>query len=432
MKNGRSIGDDGAVLVFVAVLLVGLLAFISLAVDGGRAFVERRDVRNAADHAAMNAAWASCHGGSPQAAADTSVERNGFPKEQVLLTHLGDHTYRARVESSLTTGFAAIVGVNQLDVAGEATADCVEGSGSPGYAIFAGGHTCYDDGKVQIDIPGSDQLIMGNVHSNNNVRIGGANNDFRGADNPPPDTGPFEFTFVPDDSTPPINHDIDDFDPTNYATNNGNEYDTGYPAYDSVQLWPIGQPFQPGDADGHLAGSDLFWRGIAQANGTYYSGDIKADDMKSGGNYIDGVYFSENGNIELDHSDIGSAANPMEVTLIAKKGFIKITGSNQYLIPFTDPSIPDLTNNEYLAYAGIRKSGAARCDKFGITLSGSTSQWNGTLFAPRSLVEMNGSDNSTVDQGSLIGWAVRLNGQNITIRANDSGTVGGPDLQLLR
>ena len=429
MRVKRPNSEEGAAIVLVAVFLVGLLAFISLAVDGGRALVERRDARNAADHAAMNAAWASCHGGNPQAAADTSVERNGFPKDQLTLTNLGGHTYRARVETSFPTGFAAIVGVDQLDVSGEATADCDEGTSSPGYAIFAGGTTCYDDGKVQVDVPGSDQLIIGNVHSNNNVKMSGANNDFRGVDNDPGDTGLFEFTFVPDDTSPPINHDIDDFDPTNYATNNGNEYDLGYPAYDSVRDWPLNLPMRPGDETGHLAGSLEDWKEIAEDNGTYFSGDIKADDMKSGGNYVDGVYYSHNGNIELDHSDMGSPSDPFEVTLIARKGFIKISGSNQYLIPYTGDG---LSGNEYLAYAGIRFSGVERCDKFGITLSGSTSQWNGTFFAPRSLVEMNGSDNSTVDQGSLVGWAVRLNGQNITIRANDSGEVSGPNLRLLQ
>ena len=47
---------------------------------------------------------------------------------------------------------------------------------------------------------------------------------------------------------------------------------------------------------------------------------------------------------------------------------------------------------------------------------------------------MNGSDNSTTpgNTGSLIGWAVRLNGQNITIRATDMGDMTGPDLRLLQ
>lgn len=438
--------DEGATLVLVAVFLIGLLAFISLAVDGGRALAERRDVRNVADHAAMNAAWASCNGNSPQAAADTSVERNGFPSSQLLLTHLGGHTYRARVESALSTGFAGIVGIDQLDVAGVATADCELGAGVPGYAIFAGGDTCFDDGKAQVDIPGSDQNILGNVHSNNNVKMGGANNDFRGMDNlsevppypftnPPVENEVYEFTFV---VSPPPN-DIDDFDPPSpdYGTSNGNVFDTGYPTPASViDPWPISAPFTIDDVSGGLGGTASFWEDMAYKSEAanpghqfYFNGDIKADDMKSGSTYVDGVYFSKNGNIELDHSDMGTAGDPFEVTVVSQNGFVKISGSNQHLEPFTGHS--ELASNSYTAYAGVQFSGVERCDKFGITLSGSTSSWNGTFFAPRSLVEMNGSDNSTIEEGSLIGWAVRLNGQNITIRAPQGGGTSGPNLRLL-
>lgn len=47
--------------------------------------------------------------------------------------------------------------------------------------------------------------------------------------------------------------------------------------------------------------------------------------------------------------------------------------------------------------------------------SGSDSEWNGIVWAPGGLIEMSGSMNETTLEGTLIGWAVRLNGSNLTI-----------------
>ncbi len=395
---GRQAREEGAVLVLVGIFMVALLAFVALALDGSRALVERRWARNAADHAAMNAAWAACHGQSAQAAADTSVERNGYSQDQLTLTHVDGFTFRARVESTFATGFAGIVGVDQLQVAGVATAGC-DGAGGGSYAIFAGGETCFNNSDHQIDVSGSTQTVWGDVHSNNNVDMTGADNDF-GTSNPAED----QFTYV------------SDFDPAGYGTSNGNTYDPGYPATSGVKGWPIGPPYDSFD----------FWKPIAQANGTYFAGDITALDMRDvSGNYVDGVYFSENGDIYLEASDV-----TMNVTLVAQSGFIKISGSNQYLLPFT--AHPDLTANNYLAYAGVVKPGEKKCTEIAISIAGGASSWNGVFYAPEGLIEMNGSSNSTVENGSLIGWAVRLNGSDLTIKAPPASEPGIFRVRLLQ
>ncbi len=426
----ESTREDGATLVLVAMFLIGLLAFIALAVDGGRALAERRQVRNAADHAALNAAWASCNGEDPQTAADLSVVRNGYPTTSLSLTHLGGFTFRAQVNASLGTGFAGIVGIDQLDVAGIATAGCQGTSGS-GYAIFAGGEDCFDNGKYQIDISGSKQIVYGNVHSNNNVVVGGSDNDFRGADNdqntPPEPNDIYEFTFVPDDPTDfPNNLTIEDFKELDFSVSKGTEYDIGYPTFASVQAWPVGAPFDLSEGD-----YSQFWKDRAVFSTV--NADITADDMKDGsGNYIDGVYYTENGDIFLNDSDIGTEANPVHITLVSRNGKVEINGSKQYLEPFTDH--PDLMFNTYLVYGGIKYDLGTpeQCDKEAIKVNGSDSQWNGVFYAPNALISFSGSGTSTILNGSLIGWAVRLGGSEITIKAPDDTTPGPAQLQLLQ
>ena len=51
----RASDDRGAVLIFLAISLVGLIALAGLVLDGGRAYGERRQMQNAADAASMAA-----------------------------------------------------------------------------------------------------------------------------------------------------------------------------------------------------------------------------------------------------------------------------------------------------------------------------------------------------------------------------------------
>ena len=51
----RASDDRGAVLIFLAISLVGLIALAGLVLDGGRAYGERRQMQNAADSASMAA-----------------------------------------------------------------------------------------------------------------------------------------------------------------------------------------------------------------------------------------------------------------------------------------------------------------------------------------------------------------------------------------
>ncbi|MCW5876946.1 MAG: hypothetical protein KIS85_08710 [Anaerolineales bacterium] len=77
--------EKGQVIVLMALMLVGLIGAAALVVDGGRAYGERRSVQNAADSAAMAAAWALC-----QSPAQDHVAAARNSAQQIGLQHGAD------------------------------------------------------------------------------------------------------------------------------------------------------------------------------------------------------------------------------------------------------------------------------------------------------------------------------------------------------
>ncbi|MDJ0663116.1 MAG: pilus assembly protein TadG-related protein [Acidimicrobiia bacterium] len=374
--------EEGAVLVTVTVSLVVLLMLSALAVDIGMVMVARRAVQNAADHAALSAAWADCHGNDPTTAAQTATIRNGHTAGDLTLTEPSSGEWEASVGDDVALGFAQLLGLSTLSVNANAAAACT-GASSASTSIFALGDNCSNWGKDQIDISGSNQTIYGGVHSNDGIRIGGSSNDF-GTTNPPVDT----VTYV------------------DYFTNGGggNTFDTGYPQSITPQSSPVNfelADYQPGSSNATAAGSEYYYR----------NGDIDGSYIESRG---DGLYYAK-GNIKLDKTITA------DVTLVAE-GFIEFSASDQELNPYVDG---------LLAFGAQPYSGVEQCDKFVVNMGGSSNEWTGIIYGPNGLIEFNGSDNTTVT-GSLIGYSVRLNGSNITIDSGGSGLPPDFKVQLLR
>ncbi len=71
-------GERGQVIVLIALLVVILLGFTALAIDGGGLFLLQRDAQNAADSAALAGAYSRCTGGNVRTAAEERAELDGF------------------------------------------------------------------------------------------------------------------------------------------------------------------------------------------------------------------------------------------------------------------------------------------------------------------------------------------------------------------
>lgn len=73
--------EGGQVLVIFALALVAIVAMTGLVLDGGDTFVQKRDMQNASDAAAMSAGYAYANGGSPAAVTDAAratAAENGY------------------------------------------------------------------------------------------------------------------------------------------------------------------------------------------------------------------------------------------------------------------------------------------------------------------------------------------------------------------
>jgi hypothetical protein len=70
--------ERGQAIILIALAMVALLAFLALAVDGGRVYAERRRLQNAADASAMAAANAVANGADAATAANAALTQAGL------------------------------------------------------------------------------------------------------------------------------------------------------------------------------------------------------------------------------------------------------------------------------------------------------------------------------------------------------------------
>lgn len=125
--SGRPRGpssERGAVLMTLSLTFLVVLGAAALAIDGGLLFNQKRHAQNAADHAALAAAWADCIGGVPDDAAAESVVKNGFAPSELQLTS-NPPSYVAAVSTSAELAFADAIGFSRVDVVATAEAECV-------------------------------------------------------------------------------------------------------------------------------------------------------------------------------------------------------------------------------------------------------------------------------------------------------------------
>ncbi|HUG94837.1 MAG TPA: hypothetical protein VMK30_01700, partial [Pleomorphomonadaceae bacterium] len=334
------------------------------------------------------------------AAGEASAATNGYDDDgttnAVTISYVSGTRFTANIWTQIPSTFAGVIGWDTLETSGSATAECIEGEVEGIGAIYAGG-TCPSN-KYGVDVPGSAQVVSGGVHTNARAHIGGSTNEFDTIPEPsPPQDDPFTHVGSFSDG------------------GGGNVYEPGYPSQVSMPspAWPA--DWDPSAVTGGgvappAAGSFLRpYYDLALANGTLFSSKVTS----IGG---DGVYYTTH----ADGMDIGSVAPGVHtVVLVAPNGPIKISASSTTLSPFNDVTLP---RENILILSNMQKPSAnqneKKCDEYTISMSGSGSDWNGIIWAPGGLIEMSGSTNTTLS-GTLIGWAVRLNGSNLTIAYNE-------------
>lgn len=119
--------ERGQILVQVAFMVVALLAFVALALDGGQIYAGRRRMQNAADAGALAGARAICFDGvSEEEAMDVAreyaVDRNESQGADVDV--LGGYTVTVATSQTLNTFFAGVINIDTVHVQAEAEAVC--------------------------------------------------------------------------------------------------------------------------------------------------------------------------------------------------------------------------------------------------------------------------------------------------------------------
>lgn len=398
-------GEKGAAALLVAISLVVLVGFAALAIDGGLGFDDRRGTQNAADSAALAAAWESCNprvAGSPDpvGSALTVAAQNGYddtdPEVVVTVNALDTTEYEVLIQQVNDTSFAGPgVGAETLTVVSRSVAVCEQEPFLGGYAIFAGAEECATGGAIELDLSGSTKTVNGGIFSNGDLKITGSDATVNGAieyrgnlNTNESDISANAEQYFGSPKDYPLDLDIAEFRPggSRQAANPG-AYFNSAPSVGIDNGWMV--------SNGHATGNNS--NIVITQSGIYYSPKTgnKAINLK-GVSMAPGVTatFVAEGQIEV----IGDA-NMTGYAPVASGGYSP-------LLFFSNAGSPPA------------------CNVNAIQFSGSGISWTGLMFAPNGEVQMSASSNVAVF-GSIIGYTVDVSGSDFSINWQDD-TSGAP------
>jgi hypothetical protein len=218
--------EKGQALILIAISMVGIISLTALAMDSGNAFADRRQAQNAADTAAMAAAYAKANDDPAWVAAgEARATSNGYTDGPTTTVdvfspptdsfYAGDDDYlQVTIVSTVDTWFASIVGVETVtnrvfaiaraepSVTGQAffgnaivglatTGTCFEAGGTPDWNIVGGGIMVNSSSNPSADEFGTGDVFApsittpGYADSFSNIPGGSQNNDMEQMPYPP-------------------------------------------------------------------------------------------------------------------------------------------------------------------------------------------------------------------------------------------------------
>jgi len=383
----RIADESGQTIVIMLLLIIFLLGVAAFTIDGLRIFVDRRSGQNAADAAALAGALALCDGQDPIAQAAARAADNGYvdgPDHPVRISHpptsgafAGDPTYvQVSVVTQTTGSFIRLFYTGVLESTSTAIARCDFHTVGAHAALFGGSETCQNT----IDWSGSDTLVQGDVHSNNDIHIGGHTNQIRGM-----------TTYVTSIDAPPGNVSYDPPPPANPRQVPTEPYPVDFVLSDFAPGGSIASAAQARGEYAHCnCRMDLKW---LESNGWF---NPSTNTLKPA------LYYSTDSIVISSDNLVSSGAT------LATTGRITLSGSSQHIAPYAYGLV---------LFSGESLSGNSRCSSPAIRLSGSQNIWSGLMYAPEGAIQISGASSSTFD-GSLIGYSLSLNGSSILIREN--------------
>ena len=134
-------GDEGQVLVMVALMMVGVVSVAGLVSDGGLVFAQRRDLQNVADAAAAAGAMQideAVYRSTGEVVLDEQLARDAavlyLDAEDGLdyVVNVLPDRVEVAVSRQATTGFLRVIGIDGVEVTASASAE-------PRFGVESGG-----------------------------------------------------------------------------------------------------------------------------------------------------------------------------------------------------------------------------------------------------------------------------------------------------
>jgi Putative Flp pilus-assembly TadE/G-like len=399
--------EDGITLAIFALALVVLLGMVAVGIDGSRIYDERRRAQNAADHAAIAAAYESCVTTAAnvalaaEAAGLNSALQNGFddnPSDEVdvnVTGGTGSHQYEAIIETTIPTTFGAILGFTELDTTARAEAEATgcDESGTSGAAIHAGGTNCPGGSSLNnVEISGNDHTVNGLTYTNGSFKNGGSSSDFL---NPPNASVQYVTTF-------------------SGGSNTYSAAQSKIPLPPAADQWPDG--FAPADLS---AAAYTAYRNAAIAAG-------RPTNQKEINITTNGVYYTDNNTGDIE---IKSITNGAKFVVVSRHRPIKIgVELNGTYHAWDNP--PAGTPAGVILVAGHTPSDGKKCDNFAFERSGKGGTFRGIFWTPNGMSRWSGNEGTI--HGGFVTWAFQMNGNDHVINGGAGGAAAEPFVFLLQ
>lgn len=402
---GKHNPESGQAIVLMAFLMIVLLAFLGLAVDGGGLYFLWRSEQNAVDAAVLAASYARCTGNydlltaselhdKVVAAGLASAEENGFTHNGtntlVTINHpptdgigAGDTDFtEVIIQSDKPSYFIHLVYPQPLVVTNSAVGMCeppFDGSSVPG--LWAGSLVCQNT----VNWTGSKGYIEGGLFSNFEIKITGSNGEV---------VGPAEAVSAIEES------------------NAGNvNWDDAFPPATGVDPKP--DPLNL-DIGLYAPGGDVWNVAPLHTEISQYAPVADPDYKKQGGDWtwnpsngrpLEGLYYVE-GNVSIGNGvNFGSRG----ITIVAT-GEIQFSGGAdvKYYDGVMNEVRPGVRYPGLLLFSAIDE--ADSCGNNGVKFSGSSIEAIGVMYAPKSGVDISGSNVTII--GNVVANVIDYSGSD--------------------
>lgn len=407
--------EHGQAIVLIALAIVGLLAVVGLAVDGGMAFVDHRQAQNAADSAVLAASLARIRGENYLSAALLQAQQNGYSNDSgqsdvqvhnppTSGPYFGNPEYiQVIITSHQRTFFGPVIGIREVTNTVEAVARAKPAEWSQimnGYAVIslAPSSDCQSNkafwahGEATLDLQGGGVWVNSNHPTCAFLQQGNGSIAIE-------DSSPFTIVGGASIQKPQL---IKRQSPgLGYLQREGGSI----PLQPTVGAVPVPYPppfILPKPACGARVAK------VSENGTTMTPGNWEEDFPPKGVTTLESGIYCINGDVRVNG---GQTLQGTGVVLSVEHGSVHFNGDATIKLgaPAGGPF------QGLLIYLPMENNSI-------VTLNGNAdSTFRGTILAPASLIRINGNDSSYGFHSQIIGLYIELTGNsNLVVKYLDS------------